>query len=680
MNIDDLREAAADLPEQMASARRWLVWRSIPRPEQKALKVPYYANGKARKATDTPEDAVQLSTLDDAFNTLESGRYTGLAFALGQDDTGNHWQGVDLDDLSQRPELGTVADDLPGYTETSPSGDGRHAIGYGRRFDAMGSNGTGVEAYSNGRFFTVTCNAMGIGEPVDLADFVEKEIRPIHQRGKAAPPPADDTEPTPADVPTPSQVRELRSALNHLRADDRAVWVSIGHALKTAGKVGRGLWMDWSATSEKHDPASDAKTWDSFKPQKTGWRSVFAAAQSAGWVNPAGWYESTAQPPPEAKPSEKKPAFELVTARDLIANVRPPQWLVTDLIEADTLAQLFGQSGAGKSFVAIDWACCIATGEPWHGRPVRQGSVIYVAGEGHGGLSRRLKAWTHHRGVSLDNAPLFVSKTAAAFMDPTSAAAVTAAVDAVAAENEAPTLIVVDTLARNLGPGDENSNTDIGLFINALDALRVRYGCTVLIVHHSGHMDKGRARGASALKAAMDHEFQAEKRAHGITLTAQKMKEAEIPVPLNFELESVRVGTDDKGEPVFSAVLVSGCPPPKVDRPLTPSLQFGLDTYREAAREVGTLDANGEFAGLHVEQWRPVFYQSSTADNQRAKNKAFERARRGLVERGELSVIDDMYQLAGIVGAFERASLSTAILARSEDESAAFEDTATCAT
>jgi len=79
---------------------------------------------------------------------------------------------------------------------------------------------------------------------------------------------------------------DLRSALNHLRSDDRDLWVAVGHALKELGDIGRELWLTWSQTSDKYDPADAAAKWTSFKPNQTGYESVFAKAQAAGWLNP----------------------------------------------------------------------------------------------------------------------------------------------------------------------------------------------------------------------------------------------------------------------------------------------------------------------------------------------------------------------------------------------------------
>jgi primase-polymerase (primpol)-like protein len=176
-----------DLPSAMRKATRWLVWRFVSGSGQKPRKVPYYVNGAPRGQgipLDSPDDLARLAPLEEAISALQAGSYQGLGFALGPDADGGHWQGIDLDDLPAKPELADVASDLPGYTEHSPSGHGLHAIGYGRRFETMGANGTGIEAYCQGRFFTVTADGAGIQPLCDLADFVENRLRPVHSRGR----------------------------------------------------------------------------------------------------------------------------------------------------------------------------------------------------------------------------------------------------------------------------------------------------------------------------------------------------------------------------------------------------------------------------------------------------------------------------------------------------------------
>ena len=87
-------------------------------------------------------------------------------------------------------------------------------------------------------------------------------------------------------------------------------------------------------------------------------------------------------------------AFALVRLRDM--EFREPEFLIEGLAETSSLALAFGDPGCGKSFLAIDIAECVANGVPFHGRRVRKGLVIYIAGEGHNGLKRRTSAWEQH--------------------------------------------------------------------------------------------------------------------------------------------------------------------------------------------------------------------------------------------------------------------------------------------
>jgi hypothetical protein len=232
--------------------------------------------------------------------------------------------------------------------------------------------------------------------------------------------------------------------------------------------------------------------------------------------------------------------------------IRPPDWLLRGIVERDTLALVFGDPGSGKSFLAIDWACRIATGTPWRGHGVQCGPVVYVAGEGQQGLGRRIRAWQEYSGVSLTGVPLYVAPVVA-IPDAGRLAELTAAIEGQA---EPPALIVLDTLARCFGGGDENSTQDMSRFVSACDSIRRRYGCTVLVVHHTGHADKNRARGAIALKAALDAEYRLTKDG-SLLLTATKMKDAETPAPVAMELATVDLPgvVDDYGNPVTSAAI-----------------------------------------------------------------------------------------------------------------------------
>ena len=260
-----------------------------------------------------------------------------------------------------------------------------------------------------------------------------------------------------------------------------------------------------------------------------------------------------------AGPVRDKLAFEFSRADSLtLSEIR---WIVDDYIEADSLAQVFGDPGGGKSFVSIDLACCVATGRDWHGHQVQQGAVFYIAGEGHNGLARRFKGWELGNGTTLDGAPLFKSHRAAQLYDATEAALVADAIKTLSAEcGHIPSMIVIDTLARNMG-GDENSTQDMNSFIQHLDTyLRQDYKCCVLVVHHSGAMDKDRSRGSTALKGALDAEYkcQLDSGTKTIQFESKKMKDAEMPAAKNFQITQVDLPILDKhGNAVKGAYLTS---------------------------------------------------------------------------------------------------------------------------
>ena len=171
---------------------------------------------------------------------------------------------------------------------------------------------------------------------------------------------------------------------------------------------------------------------------------------------------------------------------------------------------------------------------------------------------------------------------------------------------------MIDTLARNFGPGDESSTMDMGVFITAADSIRARYGCAVFLVHHTGHADKSRARGSIALKGALDVEYRMDKDESGIVrFEATKMKDLPPPEPLAFHILPVELPiTDEDGLPVTSAVLspTSFAPAPRGIASLGKWQVQALDVLKElhsthrANREASGHDPDG--ARVSVDDWR----------------------------------------------------------------------------
>lgn len=273
----------------------------------------------------------------------------------------------------------------------------------------------------------------------------------------------------------------------------------------------------------------------------------------------AGKFQAEAYVPPPLVATEGREKKLLWRADELLVDLRPTDWLVQGLLVTGAMSMMYGPPGLGKSFLAFELACCIATGTPFFGRPVKKGPVVLVAGEGHDGIRTRLAAWCKERNVSLGGAGLYVTDAAVPMLDRAKAVELLKAIDArLAVEREEPVRPVaffIDTLARNFGDGDENSSKDAGVFVATLDELlRARYGAHVMLVHHTGH-DGGRARGSSSFKGAMDQEFALSAWQGAIKLSNQKMKDGPKPEPIMFTIEPVEVGETDDGEVIRSAVL-----------------------------------------------------------------------------------------------------------------------------
>lgn len=372
----------------------------------------------------------------------------------------------------------------------------------------------------------------------------------------------------------------------------------------------------------------------------SGWEAA-AEAEARQKKAEGGRAKAKAATAPGADAEKEK--FQFVPVGSL--KLRSPEFLVDGLIETDALGMVFGAPKHGKSFIAVDLALCVAAGVPFHDRAVKQGPVFYIAGEGHNGLTRRFHAWASHRGVSLDGVPLFKSERAAQFLSEAHAKAVTEAVHELAAIHGAPVMIQVDTLARNFGPGDENATVDMGKFIAAMDDLRSNWpGCTVIVVHHTGHDNTTRARGSIAMKGAVDFEYRVEKKSRGlIEVSNPTMKDAPENDPMMFSLETVDLGVDADGKPMSSAVLIPAEAVEAEGPKLSKDAQLARSTYIEAAAAHGIFATAEGLQGVHLDDWRDAFYAKHTGDNPDTKRRAFNRGRQALDEKGLMTVADDVY-------------------------------------
>lgn len=211
----------------------------------------------------------------------------------------------------------------------------------------------------------------------------------------------------------------------------------------------------------------------------------------------------------------------LISCADL-EQIPKPEFLIEEIMPARSLSVLFGAPGAGKTFLALDWALCVATSHRWMERTVIGGRVVYVATEGSAGLGARVRAWKQSREYRGSAARLHFVTSPVALIDRTD---VEALITDVARLDDPPLLFVFDTLSRSMPGADENSQGDMSTMVQNVDRIRDATGAAVLLLHHANAGGE-RERGSTVLRGAADTMLQLKAEDDRIELRCEKMKDS----------------------------------------------------------------------------------------------------------------------------------------------------------
>lgn len=323
---------------------------------------------------------------------------------------------------------------------------------------------------------------------------------------------------------------------------------------------------------------------------------------------------------PTVPPKTTLKTIETVSFEDLMSEDYTPNWLVEGLIEKSDLGLIFGSSGSGKSFLVLEMCYCIAAGIPFHGKKTKLGRVLYVCGEGYGGIQKRFGA-LHEKHKGILEGRLHLTRQSAALIDVESSKSVRNTMDSLGGID----LAVIDTLHRNFGAGDENSSKDFAILLQNVDKFIKSSGATVIIIHHSGNDSNGRSRGSSSIRAAMEVEFEVIKSADEIvTMTNTKMKNFEPPLPMAF-----------KFTPIAESVVLELTEFVKKasKKPLSSNALKSLQCLQKAIEQHGIAPPDlvrNEFPDspqnipdkvVTLEQWRVLAYEAITVDSEPSKKQ-----------------------------------------------------------
>jgi KaiC/GvpD/RAD55 family RecA-like ATPase len=271
----------------------------------------------------------------------------------------------------------------------------------------------------------------------------------------------------------------------------------------------------------------------------------------------------------------KNPRIGFLSINDL-RNLPPAIDLVGGLLVDRENVAFVSEPKAGKTFLALEIGLSIAAQIPVLNKyPVkRKGHVVYLSGEGHQGMWKRIKAWGALRGKftddQLDALAFHYNKgvpstevgvaDAKAFIEATKAR--------VEAEGGEVVLVVIDTMARSLGGSDENDAATAAKYLEMTEKLRDGLDCTILTLAHASNKEwsrkqsKGRIdfRGSSGFSGGFDSVWTLEKNDTNKTVELRgkwfKEFDDDDRPPLYFKLVKSELG----------AVLEPSYPQPQADR------------------------------------------------------------------------------------------------------------------
>lgn len=569
-----------DAPEPLRALPGWLLWRyETHEGDKKPRKVPYYANGSRRHGQQgSPQDRAQLTAFAAARDAAIRLGYTGVGLAMLPD-----WNVTALDvdhcvgpDGSLPPEIEAITDCT--YAEYSPSGAGIRAFFQGH----LGNNKSradgdryGLETFASNGFVTFTGNIL---PHVDLLGY-EDRVAPLPEAlvtlcqtrfGTSAPAKVDPEDFMIGREPKLGlSVERMEELLADLDPDmGREDWIKVGMALHhecEGDDTGFELWNEWSACGGKYPSEEGLRAqWDSFDRRKGAARrqvtmaSVIKMVKDAA-VSPDALRKVATEASLMAStstlgvtPPDYDGKFPLRRAGD-IARLPAGKWWIKGLLPKAQIGAIFGASGSGKSFLALDFMAHLSLGRTWRGKTVAKARGLYIAAEGGTGVGKRIKAWAQHNKVNADDLDISVLTVPPNILLRDDIEELVRSVTLAGGFD----YIVMDTYAQVTPGANENGAEDMGKALSHCRALFEATGAMVILVHHSGKDASRGVRGWSGINAALDFAIETS-RAEGSDYRearVTKMKDGEDGLTFGFKLEVIMVGMDEDLEEVTSCVI-----------------------------------------------------------------------------------------------------------------------------
>lgn len=356
--------------------------------------------------------------------------------------------------------------------------------------------------------------------------------------------------------------------------------------------------------------------------------------------------------------------------------------LIEDVLTEGEMSLLLGESQSGKSFLGIDIAMSVARGTEWFGHRVKQGGVIYQAGESAVGVRRqRLPAYRKHYDVAAEPLPFVL------LQDPLDLFSSDDPTEAFIEEcrhwartfRDPLRLIVIDTFNKATPGANENDGKDMGVVLARCDRIRRETGAHVMLVHHLNAIGN-KARGHTSLFANVENVILVYMVPDHSDADARKVREWKVAKQKGgedgetkkFVLRGVQVGVKPSGKPMTGAIvsppaahageelakpggIILGGVNAKVMRVLYDLLRDQL-MAQPAPPELGLAAGSRvasriEHSAKYYESEKPDDFEEKSDDEKKriadAARQAMKRARDTLFTKGIIGINDEYIWLTG---------------------------------
>jgi hypothetical protein len=267
---------------------------------------------------------------------------------------------------------------------------------------------------------------------------------------------------------------------------------------------------------------------------------------------------------PEVLPADITAAFTFLGD----APATPPRELIKDLIPAFGVCVTGGQSSAGKTFVEIHKAVCLANGLPFFGRRiVERVGTVFIPAEGRALIPNRFAASLAHNKITR-KLPISWIKQLPDFSSLEGIKRLEQQLKEMDKRYQGDFgarlgQVTIDTVAACFSMKSEDDNAEATKISNICRAIGETIGALITPVHHYGKNPESGLRGASAWKGSADGVLGVladidplSGRASDREAVCTKARDGEQGPLSAFDLEFVQLGLNADDEPYGSVCVV----------------------------------------------------------------------------------------------------------------------------